>query len=78
MGDLWKRWRRWMRVRKAMKRMYMWEVCPLCNSDAPEIDDCFVCFGSREFPIPPKHKAQMGAIYLTGVAVAEDAEQGHD
>lgn len=25
-----------------------WNSCPLCNSDAPEIDNCVVCKSGRE------------------------------
>lgn len=28
-----------------------WNLCPECNSDAPEIDHCRCCGGSREFPL---------------------------
>lgn len=36
-----------------------WGLCPLCNSDAPEIDTCPVCYSSREFPPTPEFKAGM-------------------
>ena len=75
-SDFIKRWRRYFRVRKAMKRLYIWNVCPMCNSDAPELDDCPVCHGSRVFPIPPRDKLSMAAVYLTGVALEENMEIG--
>ena len=25
-----------------------WQVCPNCNSDAPAVDGCAICSGSRE------------------------------
>jgi hypothetical protein len=24
---------------------YWWRLCPACNSDAPELDDCPICEG---------------------------------
>ncbi len=33
------RWRLW------------WNLCPMCNSDAPRIDVCPVCHGHREVPL---------------------------
>ena len=27
-----------------------WGFCPLCNSDAPEIDKCILCDNNREWP----------------------------
>lgn len=40
------RWRIW------------WDLCPACNSDAPEIDHCWLCHGSREFPLSDETKAR--------------------
>lgn len=28
-------------------RLYVFSVCPRCNSDAPGIDSCWVCNGLR-------------------------------
>lgn len=33
------RWRIW------------WNLCPACNSDAPEIYTCWCCGGNRIFPL---------------------------
>lgn len=35
-----------------------WNLCPICNSDAPEIDQCWCCQGNREFPLPEWRKEQ--------------------
>ena len=76
MSELFTRWRRWRKVKKAMRRLYLWELCPGCNSDAPEIDDCVICDGSGAYPIPPKTKLGMATVYLLAVALEEDAAEG--
>lgn len=38
-------------------RIY-WNLCPACNSDAPECDDCLCCDGSREYPLTEMRKQQ--------------------
>lgn len=35
---------------RARWRIY-WNLCPVCNSDAPEMYGCWCCHGSREFPL---------------------------
>lgn len=40
------RWRIW------------WNLCPACNSDAPECDTCLCCDGSREYPLSDMRKQQ--------------------
>lgn len=45
------RWRIW------------WNLCPGCNSDAPAMDTCWVCLGSREYPLRPETKQQYRRIY---------------
>lgn len=29
----------------------LWNLCPECNGDAPKIDNCRCCGGSREHPL---------------------------
>jgi len=40
-------------------RMF-WNLCPACNSDAPEIDSCRVCLSNRDFPL----SRQVKEMYL--------------
>lgn len=35
-----------------------WDLCPACCSDAPEIDTCWVCGGSREWPLSAETKQE--------------------
>ena len=39
----------WIRLRAAWR--IWWYLCPTCNSDAREIETCWLCHGSREFPL---------------------------
>lgn len=41
----------WLRLALGWWRL-KWNDCPNCNSDAPEIDNCLVCFSARD-PYPP-------------------------
>jgi hypothetical protein len=41
--------------------------CPNCNSDAPECDTCYVCHGSREYPLSDETKAKYARIYGEGL-----------
>lgn len=41
--------------------------CPNCNSDAPECDTCYVCHGSREYPLSNETKAKYARIYGEGL-----------
>ena len=41
-----------------------WGHCPLCNSDAPLLDHCKVCRGSREYPPSPERRTQLWRDYL--------------
>jgi hypothetical protein len=45
------RWRIW------------WNLCPVCNSDAPECDRCWLCGGSREFPLSTETRARYKKAY---------------
>ena len=59
MGEL--KYHYWMAKAYVMKWLWLtrfrwrlhWGFCPLCNSSAPEIDTCLMCFNHRE-PFPPE------------------------
>ncbi len=36
-------------------RLY-WNLCPICNSDAPKCDRCNLCRSSREYPLSKETK----------------------
>lgn len=51
-----------IRVRQFLYQLQTrWRIacgfCPVCNSDAPELDTCWLCKGSREYPLTPQRKA---------------------
>ena len=45
------RWRIW------------WNLCPVCNSDAPEMDTCWCCRGSREYPLSETTKGRYRRVF---------------
>ena len=55
-----------MNISKIIKARYrlFFGFCPKCNSSAPEIDSCNVCFGSRDYPPTQKQKDEMFKRFL--------------
>lgn len=48
----------------------LWGLCPRCNSDAPEIDNCPVCARHRT-PFPPKWYTRM--MWLANAEASRDS-----
>lgn len=40
----------------AWVRIWVWGLCPACNSDAPKIDNCKVCHWDTKAPFTKKKK----------------------
>lgn len=50
-------------------RMYwrlFWNLCPTCNSDAPECDTCPTCKGNREYPLSPEAVGVYARRHMAG------------
>jgi hypothetical protein len=50
--------------RLVMRWRLWWNLCPTCNSDAPECHTCSTCEGSREFPLSLETKRTYEARHL--------------
>lgn len=52
-----------LRTRLRARWRLFWNLCPACNSDAPELDTCWLCAGSREYPLSEATKKKYRLIY---------------
>jgi hypothetical protein len=59
--------RHWLQRLRGEWRL-AWDVCPTCNSDAPECDHCPTCFGSRDYPLSAETKDIYRRSYLASIA----------
>lgn len=72
----WREFRYWQQLNQGLQRLRR-GYCPLCNSDAPELDTCPVCDGHRHyFALKGVKRRDMAATLLTRYHQHLNTQQG--